>query len=124
VATKKQQKRRLERSRAHARGERDEAPPREKPERSPRSGSHSAGGRTRRGRQPLAPSLGRAARRAALFAGLWFVVMELTALGGDQPTVLNAVWAASFFFFLWPVGYLTDRFVYNRLTRQTERREE
>jgi hypothetical protein len=114
MATKKQQRRK--RRRAAGKGrlydgyEAKVSEQRDRPER-----------RQPRGRgEPARPTYRRAAKRAALFAVMLFLVVQFVPLGGSKPTAAGAAIQAAFFFvFLVPFGYFMDGFVYNRwLKRQ------
>jgi hypothetical protein len=115
MATKKQQRRK--RRRAAGRGrlyegyEPKQADEHERPSR-----------REPRGRgAPPRPSYQRAIKRAGLFAGLLFLVIQFVPLGGTQPTIAAAAIQALFFFvFLVPFGYFMDGFVYNRWAKRQQ----
>ena len=117
MATKKQQRRKYQRARAHARLHEDDesAEPRDdtKEKRKPAP-------KARGSRQPARPTWTRSARRAAIFAAGLFLFVLLAPFGGHKPTPVAAAFQALMFFvFLVPFGYLTDGFIYNRwLKRQ------
>jgi hypothetical protein len=122
VANRKQQKRKRTRARDHTRRPLDErAPAPERTEaRAARKDERGSRSTARGRRTPQPPSLARAARRAALFAAFWFAALALTPLGESQTTLQSAFTAVSFFAILWPVGYLTEKFVWSRLQRRIE----
>ena len=113
MATKKQQRRRYQRAKEHQRtshdvevvdGEERAAPARK-----------SGAARGPRGVQEVGPpSIKRAARRAALFAIVIFVMFQLLPFGKKLSPTAAAVEAGAFFLWLIPLQYLIDRFKYNR----------
>jgi hypothetical protein len=118
MATKKQQRRKHRRAVGRGRlydgyepRQRDEG---EQPKR-----------REPRGRgEPPRPSYRRSVRRAAMFAGLLFVVIYLVPLGGEQaPVAAAAIQALFFFVFLIPFGYFMDGFVHNRWVKRQQRQQ-
>jgi hypothetical protein len=113
MASKRQQKRRHERARTRPIGRPDQE--REAPARS-RAAKPGERGSTRAGVRgaPPKPSYARSFKRALIFAALWFVVLELTPIGGDQSSVANAFQAGLFLFVLAPVGYMTEQFAWRR----------
>jgi hypothetical protein len=122
MATKKQQKRKYQRARAHARlydgaeaGDAADAKEASKSKSTPKPQP-----RVRGMRQPTRPTWTRSARRAALFAVGLFLFVSIAPFSNTKPTVAQAAFqAVSFFVFLVPFGYLMDGFIYNRwLKRQ------
>lgn len=118
MATRKQQRRKYQRARAHARLQGDEEPVESRDDSKDRR--KPAPKAARGSRQPARPSWTRSARRAAIFAAGLFLFVLLAPFGGTKPSPLAAGFqAAMFFVFLVPFGYLTDGFIYNRwLKRQ------
>lgn len=69
--------------------------------------------------EPPRPSYRRSIKRAAMFAGLLFIVIQFVPLGGKTPPLAGALVQALFFFvFLIPFGYFMDGFVYNRWAKR------
>jgi hypothetical protein len=112
MATKKQQRRRYQRAKEHQRSSHDgevDAEGGQKPERKP------APGRRGRGAQEVGPpSIVRAARRAALFAIVVFIMFQVLPFGKKLSPQAAAIEAAAFFLWLIPLQYLIDRWKYNR----------
>lgn len=109
MATKKQQQRKYQRAREHARRERaegDEPRPERKPTKSSKSG--------RGGRTPQPANLMRAAKRAALFAIGIFLAVQVVPIFGKLSPAAAAVQAGIFFLWLVPFGYVMDGFLYRR----------
>jgi len=106
VATRKQQRRKYQRAVAHARHvDADEAEHEErKPER-------KQAARAPRG-TPVAPSARRTAKRALLFATLFYLVISFTSKG-VSPTVKIANTAVMFVLF-WSMGWMVENFVWRR----------
>jgi hypothetical protein len=111
VATKKQQRRKYQRSLGRGRLY-DGYEPKEAEGRPERRSEP----RRRGPREPARPTWGRSARRAGIFAIGLFLFMTVLS---KADTAVAAVQAAAFLVFLVPFGYLMDSFVYNRwLKRQ------
>lgn len=112
MATKKQQRRKYQRAKEHQRsthgGEVDDEG-RPQTERKPAS---TRGGR--RVQEVGPPSITRAARRAAIFAAVIFVMFQILPLGKKLSPQAAAIEAIAFFLWLIPLQYLIDRFKYNR----------
>ena len=106
MATRKQQRRKYQRAVAHARHvDGDEAEHEErKPER-------KQAARAPRG-TPVAPSARRTAKRALLFATLFYLVISFTSKG-VSPTVKIANTAVMFVLF-WSMGWMVENFVWRR----------
>jgi len=119
MATKKQQRRKYQRARAHARAY-DGAEAGDAADAKETKSKSKPQPRARGMRQPQRPTWTRSARRAALFAVGLFLFVLIAPFSNTKPTVAQAAFqAASFFVFLVPFGYLMDGFVYNRwLKRQ------
>lgn len=111
MATKKQQRRKYQRSLGRGRLY-DGYEPKEtegRPERRPEP-------RRRGPREPARPTWMRSVRRAGIFAVGLFLFMTVLQ---KASTPAAAIQAASFFVFLVPFGYLMDSFMFNRwLKRQ------
>ena len=111
MATRKQQRRKYQRAVAHARshegdegGEQREAKPDKKQAaRSPRG-------------TPMAPSARRTAKRAVIFATLFYLVITFTG-GGVSPTVKLANTAVMFVLF-WSMGWMVENFVWRRYQKK------
>ena len=105
MATKKQQMRKYERAVGRGRmHDGYEPPPAEgKPEKSPTR---------RRPGEPQPPSPRRTARRALLFAGLFYVVVSLTAR--TSTTTVKLVNAVMMFFAFWAIGLAVERYAWRR----------
>jgi hypothetical protein len=116
MATKKQQRRRYQRARAHGRGvdgghvevEGERTPPRPK--------TRSGGARQARVIQP--PSMIRAARRSVLLAGLFLVLLLVTPLGNKQSPAQKVFFAVWMFTMFCLVTLMTDRWAYKRYLKQ------
>ena len=109
MATKKQQQRKYQRAKEHARRPRPEEGDEPRPERKPKSTPRRGGGR-----QPQPPSWRRAARRAGIFAGGIFLISQVLPLFGKLSPAAAALQAAVFFLWLVPLGYFMDGFLYRR----------
>jgi hypothetical protein len=111
VATKKQQRRKYQRSLGRGRLY-DGYEPKETEGRPERRSEP----RRRGPREPARPTWTRSARRAGIFAIGLFLFMTVLQ---KADTAVAAVQAGSFFVFLVPFGYLMDSFIFNRwLKRQ------
>jgi hypothetical protein len=119
MATKKQQRRKYQRARAHARLQGDEDAVESRDDGKDRKEQRKSAP-ARGSREPARPNWTRSARRAGIFAAGLFLFVLLAPLGGTKPSPVAAAFqAAMFFVFLVPFGYLTDGFIYNRwLKRQ------
>ena len=115
MATKKQQRRKYQRSQGRGRLYDDYEP--KQAEGRPEKRSEP---RRRGPREPARPTWMRSIRRAGVFAIGLFLFVTVVPLGGKKTdTAAAAIQAASFFVFLVPFGYLMDAFMYNRwLKRQ------
>jgi hypothetical protein len=110
VATREQQRRKYQRAVAHARhldGDETEHVER-KPER-------KQAARAPRG-TPVAPSARRTAKRALLFATLFYLVITFTSKG-VSPTVKIANTAVMFVLF-WSMGWMVENFVWRRYQKK------
>jgi len=122
VATKKQQRRKYQRAvgrgRLHDGYVAREGEP-EQEERKPSSKPVMLGAR-----EVQPPSYLRAAKRAAVMAGIVFGALMLLPLGGDDMSPTTAVLqAAVFFAWLTPFGYFMDAFLYRRAVKRQQRQE-
>jgi hypothetical protein len=117
VATKKQQRRRYERARAHGRGVDMHVEERadEKPKARREAGRPARGGRPG-GPQP--PSLRRAARRSFALAAIFYLALLYTPLGKGQAQGQKAFFALWMFTMFMLVTLLTDRWAYRRYLKQ------
>ena len=120
MATKKQQRRKYQRARAHARLQGDEDAVESRDDGKDRKEQRKSAPRARGSREPARPTWTRSARRAGIFAAGLFLFVLLAPFGGHKPSPAAAAFQALMFFvFLVPFGYLTDGFIYNRwLKRQ------
>jgi hypothetical protein len=105
VATKKQQRRKYERAvgRGRLHGGYEPEPPPGKPEKAPSK---------RRPGQPMPPSAARTAKRAVMFAALFYVVVSLTAK--SSTTTQKVANAAMMFFAFWAIGLAVERYAWRR----------
>ncbi|MGH3139725.1 MAG: hypothetical protein ACRDQE_08320 [Gaiellales bacterium] len=107
MATRKQQRRKYQRAVAHARShegddgadQREVKPDKKQAARSPRG-------------TPMVPSARRTAKRAVIFATLFYLVITFTG-GGVSPAVKLANTAVMFILF-WSMGWMVESFVWRR----------
>jgi hypothetical protein len=109
VANRKQQKRKYQRAVGRGRVFDDQEG---RPETSAKSSGSSAGPR-RRG-EPPQPSAVRAAKRAAIFAVLFFIAISYTPLGGSMTSAVKAFNAVVMFVLFWSIGTITETFAWRR----------
>ena len=107
MATRKQQRRKYQRAVGRGRlhpgfepSEHDDRKPDRKPEARPSRGT------------PMAPSARRTAKRAILFATLFYLVITFTS-SGVSPNVKLANTAVMFVLF-WSMGWMVENFVWRR----------
>ena len=111
MATRKQQRRKYQRAVAHARShegddnvdQREAKPDKKQAARSPRG-------------TPMAPSARRTAKRAVIFATLFYLVITFTG-GGVSPVVKLANTAVMFVLF-WSMGWMVENFVWRRYQKK------
>jgi hypothetical protein len=111
VATRKQQRRKYQRAVAHARSHdgydaadgRETKPDKKQATRAPRG-------------TPMAPSARRTAKRAIIFATLFYLVITFTSTG-VSPTVKIANTAVMFVLF-WSMGWMVENFVWRRYQKK------
>ncbi len=116
MATKKQQRRRYERARAHAQTEQDGDQSRD---------SSNDNGRSK-GRRPAAgpaapspPNPRRAARRALVFASLFLLVeLYIPAIGGHSSPPAKFAFAVYMFLMFLVIGLMTERWAWRRYLKQ------
>lgn len=111
MANRKQQKRKYLRAvgRGRVRGG-DEV---REGERSPaKSGGSTSPARGRR--EPPQPSAARAAKRAAVFAVLFYLAISYTSLGGTMTGGIKLFNAAIMFVLFWSIGTITETFAWRR----------
>jgi hypothetical protein len=116
VATKKQQRRRYARAKAHGRGDDLIEEDGERIERRPAPAKKA---QTRSGKVPKPPDAKRVAQRSVLFAALFFLLQHFTSLGSKSSPlaqVLFAVWMFAMFFV---IGMWTERYAWRRYLKQT-----
>ena len=112
MATRKQQRRKYQRAVAHARHvDGDEAEQRDdgrvKPDK--KQAVRARG-------EPLEPSAKRTAKRALIFATLFYLVISFTG-GGVSPAVKLANTAVMFVLF-WSMGWMVENFVWRRYQKK------
>jgi hypothetical protein len=115
VATRKQQRRKYQRAVAHARLHGDEtaepddqkADRKTKPDRKAKPAARGT---------PDAPSARRTAKRAILFATLFYLVITLTS-NNVSPVVKLANTAVMFILF-WSMGWMVENFVWRRYQKK------
>jgi hypothetical protein len=104
---RKQQKRKHQRAvgRGRVRTESSEgaAEPKQAPQRSARGF-----------RQPPQPSAMRAAKRAAIFAVLFYLAITYTSLGGQMTASIKLFNAVVMFVLFWSIGTVTETFAWRR----------
>ena len=111
MATRKQQRRKYRRAVAHARSHdgydaddhREAKPDKKQAARAPRG-------------TPVAPSARRTAKRALLFATLFYLVITFTSKG-VSPTIKLANTAVMFVLF-WSMGWMVENFVWRRYQKK------
>jgi len=109
VANRKQQKRKYQRAVGRGRVFGDEEP---RPETSAKG---SKPGQTVRGRrEPPQPSAARAAKRAAIFAVLFYLAITYTSLGGNMTAGVKLFNAIVMFVLFWSIGTITETFAWRR----------
>ena len=113
MATKKQQRRRYQRAREHARREQGDEPKVEKTK------ADNGAVVTRGGRTVQPASMQRAARRALIFAALFFALIKLVPFGGGSVTTADALFQSSMIF-VWAtvITYFVDNYLYKRALRR------
>ncbi|HEX3330962.1 MAG TPA: hypothetical protein VHS27_13650 [Gaiellales bacterium] len=109
MANRKQQKRKYQRAVGRGRVFGDEEP---RPETSAKSSKSSPPVR-RRG-EPQQPSAARAAKRAAIFAVLFYLAITYTGLGGNMSSGVKAFNAVVMFVLFWSIGTITETFAWRR----------
>jgi hypothetical protein len=109
MANRKQQKRKYQRSLGRGRVFGDQE---SRPETSAK-GSGSGQPVRRRG-EPPQPSAARAAKRAAIFAVLFYIAISYTSLGGSMSNPVKAFNAAVMFVLFWSIGTITETFAWRR----------
>ena len=65
-------------------------------------------------REPPQPSAGRAAKRAAVFALLFYLAISYTSLGGRMSGGVKLFNAAVMFVLFWSIGTITETFAWRR----------
>jgi hypothetical protein len=111
VANRKQQKRKY--LRAVGRGKvRDGGETRDAERAGAKSGGSTSQARSRR--EPPQPSAARAAKRAAVFAVLFYLAISYTSLGGKMTGGVKLFNAAIMFVLFWSIGTITETFAWRR----------
>ena len=119
MATKKQQRRRYQRARAHGRGidAQDERPDDEAQSKS--RGRSSGKSAPARGRGiPKEPSLSRAVKRSGVLCAVFLALLLYTPLGGKQTPGQKALFAVWMFVMFTGVTLLTERWAWKRYQKQ------
>jgi hypothetical protein len=111
VATKKQQRRKYQRAREHARREPGDEPRAEKP-----TQDGAVVGRNGRTVQPA--SMQRAARRALLFAVLFFGLITFAPFGGKVSPAEALFQSSMIFVWATVITYFVDNYLYKRALRR------
>ena len=109
MANRKQQKRKYQRAVGRGRVFGD---PEDRPEAS--SNSSGSSGPPRRRGEPPQPSAMRAAKRAAIFAVLFYLAISYTGLGGNMTNAVKAFNAVVMFVLFWSIGTITETFAWRR----------
>ena len=65
-------------------------------------------------REPQQPSAARAAKRAAVFAVLFYLVITYTSLGGTMTTGVKLFNGIVMFVLFWSIGTITETFAWRR----------
>ena len=110
MANRKQQKRKYLRAVGRGRVPADYEP--REPAETKRSGS-SAPARRARG-EPQQPSAARAAKRAAVFAVLFYLLITYTSLGGSMSPGVKLFNGIVMFVLFWSIGTITETFAWRR----------
>lgn len=105
MATKKQQRRKYERAVGRGRLHDGYEPP-------PAPGKPDKAPARRRPGEPQPPSVARTAKRAVLFAALFYIVVSLTAR--TSTTTVKLVNAVMMFFAFWAIGLAVERYAWRR----------
>ncbi len=109
VANRKQQKRRYERAVGRGRVRGDQPA---EPEQKQKGGRGNAPAR-RRG-EPPTPSALRAAKRAAIFAVLFYILLAYTSIGGKMSPAAKLFNGVMIFLLMWSIGTITETFAWRR----------
>jgi|SRR5205085_4213179 len=106
MANRKQQRRKYLRAvgRGRVRDDYEPRPTTGKPAASPARGR----------REPPQPSALRAAKRAAVFATLFYLAITYTSLGGKMAASAKLFNAALMFLLFWSIGTVTETFAWRR----------
>jgi hypothetical protein len=110
MANRKQQKRRYQRAVGRGRVRGDQ--PAEAEDRPEKRGRGSAAPR-RRGEPPV-PSAVRAAKRAAVFAVLFYILLAYTSIGGKMSPTAKIFNGVMIFVLMWSIGTITETFAWRR----------
>jgi hypothetical protein len=111
MANRKQQKRKYMRAVGRGRVPADYEP-REPTTDTKRSSSSTP---SRRGRgEPQQPSAARAAKRAAVFAVLFYLLITYTSLGGSMSPGVKLFNGIVMFVLFWSIGTITETFAWRR----------
>jgi hypothetical protein len=110
VANRKQQKRRYQRAVGRGRVWGDQ--PAEAEEKPGKRGRSSAPPR-RRG-EPPTPSATRAAKRAGVFAVLFYILLAYTSIGSKMSPAAKLFNGVMIFVLMWSIGTITETFAWRR----------
>jgi hypothetical protein len=110
VANRKQQKRKYMRAVGRAKLRDGEVRDPERP--GTKSGASTSQARGRR--EPPQPSASRAAKRAAVFAVLFYLAISYTSLGGTMSGGVKLFNAGVMFVLFWSIGTITETFAWRR----------
>ena len=116
MATKKQQRRRYQRARAHGRGIDTQVEHDEEAKPSGRSSRRSAPARGRG--VPNPPSLTRALKRSGVLCAVFLALLLYTPLGGKQTPAQKVFFTLWMFFMFTGVTLLTERWAWKRYLKQ------
>ena len=112
MANRKQQRRKYQRAVAHARHHEGDETERRVDEKSDRRAKPAAKVRG----VPLAPSALRTAKRALLFATLFYLVISFT--GGNVSAPVKLANTAVMFVLFWSMGWMVENFVWRRYQKK------
>jgi hypothetical protein len=110
MANRKQQKRKY--LRAVGRGRVPAGTEPREPQTAGKRGGSTAPARGRR--EPQAPSAARAAKRAAVFAVLFYLAITYTSLGGKMSPGVKLFNGIVMFVLFWSIGTITETFAWRR----------
>jgi hypothetical protein len=119
MATKKQQRRRYQRARAHGRGDDVQVDRSDDEVESKPRGRSSGKSTPARGRGvPNPPSLSRAVKRSGVLCAVFLALLLYTPLGGKQTPAQKLLFAVWMFVMFTGVTLLTERWAWKRYQKQ------